>query len=120
MERGRSLLHAQVAILLHFDAFDIGTLLGRVLELAFAAPVHSNLTVALHLELDRAILAKQALACEKPLAITESVVRHIEYGLEDVKDGQYYEVNVRSLCEVQNIRSEEGNTASFIYCDILC
>lgn len=70
---------------MHNDALDIGFLLSRVLELALATPIHGDLAVALHLELDRAVLAKQAVTREQPLAVTEGIMRHIECKLGDEK-----------------------------------
>jgi hypothetical protein len=52
MKRGLSLINAQVAIILHTDALNVDALLSSVLEPARAAPVHGDLAVRLHLELD--------------------------------------------------------------------
>ena len=65
-----NLLHAQVAVRLHMDAVDVTALLGRVLEMAHTAPVHGDLAVALHPELNRAVLAKQAVVHLQPLVVT--------------------------------------------------
>ncbi|KAI9785346.1 MAG: citrate (Si)-synthase [Geoglossum umbratile] len=61
-ERKLNVLNAQVTVTLHRNALDVVALVGRVLELTLATPVHGDLAVALHLELDRAVLAKQAVA----------------------------------------------------------
>lgn len=60
------------------DTLDVLALLVRVLPLALPAPVHCDLAIALHLELDRAILAKQASTCLRPLVVTEGVAGHID------------------------------------------
>lgn len=59
-----NILHAEVAVCLHPDPFDIGLLLCRVLPLALAPPVDGDLAIALHLEFDRAVVAPEAVACE--------------------------------------------------------
>lgn len=98
--RGRreeiSLLKAHVAVPLHREAFDVVPLIGGVLPLALTAPVHGDLAVALHLELDRAVLAPQARAHDQLLAVTEGVGRHIECGLGDVEGGLF---RASQICE---------------------
>lgn len=60
---------------MHPNTLDIVTLIGRVLELGLAILVDGKLAVVLHLELDFAILANEALALEEPLAVSKRVVR---------------------------------------------
>jgi hypothetical protein len=84
-EAGNS-LNAEVAIFLHLDTFTALRLLGSVLECAYAIIVNANLAILLHPELGFAVFAKKALACKKPLAISEGVVcpcRHFECGVDD-------------------------------------
>jgi len=89
-KRGVSLLHAQVAVSLHIDALDVVPLMNGILELALAAPIHGDLAIDLHLELDRAVLAKQAVAHKEPLAVTEGVMmRHIDCILENTNGGLF-------------------------------
>jgi len=73
-------LHAKVTVVLHNDALHVVLLVGRVLPLALPAPVDGDLAVFLHLELDAAVTAPEALALEQPLAVSEGVVsrRHGE------------------------------------------
>ena len=52
------------------NAIDVTALLCRVLEVAHTAPVHGDLAIALHPELNRAVLAKQAVVHLQPLIVT--------------------------------------------------
>lgn len=72
-----NVLHAKIAISLHLDALDMALLLRCVLPLAFAAPVDGDLTVALHLKLDRTVIAPEAGAGEQPLAVAKGIVSHV-------------------------------------------
>lgn len=74
-----NILHAKVAVSLHVDALDIILLVGGVLPLAFTSPIHGDLAVALHLELDRAVRAPKTGASRHPLSVAERTVRrHVD------------------------------------------